>query len=774
MSSPYHRRYWYLKRDEQLSKSWFHKLPVHTQRDPSPVSTSLCFGCDSLDLPGIVARMRIDPEMKSVALPPWTDSAGFPRNDGACALCALFSANWDREGSISIEWMEPTYFDRYDNFSSWSPAAVVFHNSNWMTKAVFEIIPTQDDHPDPMTRLLHPTSIDFDRIQLWLQYCSNDDVAPLPRRKSAYLPGFCLIQCKSREIIKPLQECRYVALSYVWGKNPPQESQDQCFPPTIEDAIKVCLELGFEYIWIDRYCIDQGNYEDKHNQISQMDVIYSKASLVIIAAAGNDPTYGLPGVSAQVRMPQQSVKLKDCTLLQTFPRVYDELRVSAWINRGWTLQEGYFGTRKLIFTDYQVIYVCEHGYCNESVFPRTTWDPTLREWCRVNEHECGRQRYQFWLSFYFLFKENQSQTNTGSARLNKCGIIEEFTKRSLSYDSDVYNAIYGVLNSWSKAEPSNTVGHIYGVPVGKEGPRLCWYGDHDTRTPRREGFPTWSWLSRKGPIIGFPSRRSLASVSVQKPSDIDLEATSKRETIPSEQLWVSIAECSNRSDLQTRPYGADGNPHLIRISGWCPRVRMSRQSVNPSQYVKSSECTIKKLVGRLRLESQEDDLSIDRHDLTQTEWESCVTVLIGSTEDSHQSPLTIQDRLAGLSFLILCPTSEKNIYERVGIFYVWLTQTFSRVSDRRGDETPDWDGDRCDDGHIIEELDSIDDFLMFGLTMTHDMRQGLYRTQEDEANDYDLRKDPNRFVEEPDEDFEDSIVFPLEFPDWKTRVFIVR
>lgn len=63
---------------------------------------------------------------------------------------------------------------------------------------------------------------------------------------------------------------------------------------------------------------------------------------------------------------------------------------------------------------------------------------------------------------------------------------------------------------------------------------------------------------------------------------------------------------------------------------------------------------------------------------------------------------------------------------------------------------------------------------MFGLTMTHDMRQGLYRTQEDEANDYDLRKDPNRFVEEPDEDFEDSIVFPLEFPDWETRVFVVR
>lgn len=248
MSFPDHRPCLYIRRDEKLSESWFHELPVLTQRNSGPVSTSLCSACDRLDLPGIVARMRLNPDMRTAALPPWTNSTELPMNNSACALCALFSENCDREGAISIEWMEPIYFARYGNFSSWSPAAVVFHNSRWMRTAVFEIIPTQGDHPDPMTCLLHPTSIDFDRIQLWLQYCSNDDVAPLPRRKSAYLPGFRLIHCKSREIIQPLQECRYVALSYVWGKNPPQESQGQCFPPTIEDAIKVCLELGFEYI----------------------------------------------------------------------------------------------------------------------------------------------------------------------------------------------------------------------------------------------------------------------------------------------------------------------------------------------------------------------------------------------------------------------------------------------------------------------------------------------------------------------------------------------
>lgn len=248
MSSSDHWRYGYIQRNEELSKSWFHKLPVLTKRDSSSVSTSLCFGCDSLDLPGIVARMRADPDLKNVALPPWTNSAGFPMNDSACALCAMFSANWERRGAIRIEWMESIYSGVVRRPSSWSPAAVVFYNSEWTTKAVFEIIPSHDDHPEPMSHLLDPSPIDFDRIQLWLQSCSNADLEPQPRQRTDYLPGFRLIHCRSREITKRPQECRYVALSYVWGKSSPEESQSQRFPRTIEDAIRVCLKLEFEYL----------------------------------------------------------------------------------------------------------------------------------------------------------------------------------------------------------------------------------------------------------------------------------------------------------------------------------------------------------------------------------------------------------------------------------------------------------------------------------------------------------------------------------------------
>jgi hypothetical protein len=82
-------------------------------------------------------------------------------------------------------------------------------------------------------------------------------------------------------------------------------------------------------------CINQANHAERHAQISQMDVIYSEASLVIIAAAGDNPTYGLPGVGPQARTPQQSLTLKDCTLLQTYPVPEQELKSSTWLSRGW-------------------------------------------------------------------------------------------------------------------------------------------------------------------------------------------------------------------------------------------------------------------------------------------------------------------------------------------------------------------------------------------------------------------------------------------------------
>jgi hypothetical protein len=453
-----------------------------------------------------------------------------------------------------------------------------------------------------------------------------------------------------------------------------------------------------------------------------------------------------------------------------------------------TLQEGYFGIRKLIFTDYQITYICEHGICNESISPRITWDshlygfrladPRNRGWLLADEHECGRHRTLRRLNVYFSFEDSHSRmrsTDSTDTEFWKWQIIGEFTKRKLSYDSDVYNASCGIFSSWSKAEPSGMVGHICGIPVADHGLSLAW--EVHGPSSRREGFPTWSWLSRVGPIsaLGGPA---LASISIQTRGDVDSEAVTEKKAVPLEKVWVSITEYAYQGTVRARPSGADDSPRLLRLIGWCPRVCMERQSDDPSQYLKQSECTIKKSNGRVRFEAS--NVSLDRQDLTQKEWESCVAVLIALTgEESFDTPLTLRNRSQNRwTFLLLCHTTGKDIYERVGVFHAWLQDdlsTFDLCEDCV--ETPDWEESGCHHGNYAiswEDLDVEEDLLVVGLGVTHDLRQGLFRTQEDRATDYNFAEDPYRFTEEPDEAFEDNLVFPLGFPDWERRVLIVQ
>ncbi|KAJ4291608.1 hypothetical protein N0V90_009503 [Kalmusia sp. IMI 367209] len=107
----------------------------------------------------------------------------------------------------------------------------------------------------------------------------------------------------------------YVALSYVWGKEPSGQFQTMrhnihsleqpgslghtSLPRTITDAMTACRKLGQRFLWIDRLCIIQDEpLHIKSIQLDQMGAIYRQAKFTIVALAGDGATYGLPGESA--------------------------------------------------------------------------------------------------------------------------------------------------------------------------------------------------------------------------------------------------------------------------------------------------------------------------------------------------------------------------------------------------------------------------------------------------------------------------------------------
>ncbi|KAF5597635.1 ankyrin repeat-containing protein [Fusarium subglutinans] len=175
----------------------------------------------------------------------------------------------------------------------------------------------------------------------------------------------------------------YVALSYVWGKpkGNQQPSQRQKHPedldgkgggtvePAIEDAIQVTLELGYRYLWVDRYCIVQtGDEAIKQEQLRHMHLVYANAEVTLIAAAGEDSSAGLPGVPGRPRNQQPGALIQGHAVICIPPDPSLHIRSnSTWDTRGWTYQEGLLAGRRLYFSEYEISYECRHMLCREAI-----------------------------------------------------------------------------------------------------------------------------------------------------------------------------------------------------------------------------------------------------------------------------------------------------------------------------------------------------------------------------------------------------------------------
>ncbi|KAF1952774.1 HET-domain-containing protein, partial [Byssothecium circinans] len=212
----------------------------------------------------------------------------------------------------------------------------------------------------------------------WVSFCDNHH--PGCRIKpTSFVKGLKLIDCTNRSIVSAYRWTTYVALSYVWGAdqqntdqtsipiNHPQNTVYQLpdtVPPVIEDSICAVRELGYQYLWVDRYCIDQSNQEEKHFQIARMNSIYERAELTIIAT-GDDQSYGLPGVNMTPRRPQHTAVAKGINLVLASSNRRKTILASRWATRGWTYQEYILARRRLVFLEDQVYFECNGMNCYE-------------------------------------------------------------------------------------------------------------------------------------------------------------------------------------------------------------------------------------------------------------------------------------------------------------------------------------------------------------------------------------------------------------------------
>ncbi|KAI9150560.1 HET-domain-containing protein [Paramyrothecium foliicola] len=342
------------------------------------------------------------------------------------------------------------------------------------------------------------------------------------------IPSFRVIDCETYEVVRgsdiEVADRSFVALSYLWGRTVEEprfyKTLPESIPPTIKDAIKVTKWLGYRYIWIDRFCINQTDEADVIAQVSKMDAIYSGAQLTLVAAAGDGPEHGLPGVSPRL-LCQPSAKVGKHVLVSTLNDPVASIRQSRWSTRGWTYQEGLLSRRRLIFTDEQVYFECQSMYCCE-VLNTPLADLHTSDHQRFKSRFCNNSNVG-------LFPKS-----FGSNDWEIVERIEEHTQRTISNQSDTLKALLGILRALGERS-KNPVRHCFGVPILPSPPRvrkrtsngrtispdpedaydpfewtsvagfctgLCWNVNKPRR--RKHGFPTWSWTGWQGKITwGF-------------------------------------------------------------------------------------------------------------------------------------------------------------------------------------------------------------------------------------------------------------------------------
>jgi hypothetical protein len=368
--------------------------------------------------------------------------------------------------------------------------------------------------------------IDLRLVRRWLDLCEHHHAKechnPIWPGSPSQPKHFLVIDVELRCIVSAPPDCRYTALSYVWGsaqqkkltrKNWDVFSQARALdrsdlPATICDAMLLTRALGEKYCWVDALCIFQDDPSSQQDQISQMGAIYSRALITIVNAAGDGST-GLPGIHAGTRtLPKIKIQLQNFELIEVADDEYHSGStssldsISMWEKRAWTFQEQLFSKRMLIFRKKQLYWHCRSATWAEEKILEVKGIPTILE----SVHQMIKRVP--YLPRNLNEQNSQSLETIGDKEYHLyTQFVGAYTSRQLSYPSDALNAFAGVIRALSLLGKDE---FIWGLPKSSFADALMWsvvVSQKQKNTCLQNVFlgdglvhqlplPSWSWASQ--------------------------------------------------------------------------------------------------------------------------------------------------------------------------------------------------------------------------------------------------------------------------------------
>lgn len=409
--------------------------------------------------------------------------------------------------------------------------------------------------------------IDLSVFQRHIQTClTTHKTCNLRNPNDERVVGLKVIDCQSGDVVSASDDCQYATLSYVWGTQATGDLRDP--PKTISDAMAATLGLGLQFLWVDRYCISQDSQEEKHAQIQQMGLIYVQAQVTLVAAAGKDPSHGLPGITARNSKRDFVARIGrfDFNMMHKTP--HELLLNAVWNTRGWTYQEFILSRRILFFTEELAFLECQTSMIEE--WPASTWKHSYVLFPPPDMKDNADR----------LLSLNEDLMSIRSAYT----AIQRYSKRKLTYHSDALNGILGILARFEHASPP--VHHLWGLPyelVGGESrlPLDWWCSIDDDKyfrcakaiVTRRKNLPSWSWTGWEG----VPSFDGLEYPHLAEPDDgqmnfsMDIEAHLETSEQPlTLEGFVAL--------MKVTPFGARQRvSQCLHINGWTHPLEIDKE-----------------------------------------------------------------------------------------------------------------------------------------------------------------------------------------------------
>ncbi|KAI0200439.1 heterokaryon incompatibility protein-domain-containing protein [Astrocystis sublimbata] len=447
-----------------------------------------------------------------------------------CRLCRLlYSAVDQREGFLlkmptaciirpRYDWLGPArkktfYRERFRIIHKYQ---IVIEIVGLEDECVYDMLcPEAGEYPS-RGRFAVPAFIDTKLLASWVHQCDENHEHPavsattFSRMQSITSRGlFRAINTSTGSVEVHNSLPKFVALSYVWGKrgdepdnHTPKSKPISSHVPTIRDAAIVAASLGFQWIWVDRICIDQSSETEKAILIPYMKDIYAAAQLTIVAARGDSAQSGLLDTRNPERYLRFNFSLSVLVVSGFLRKLIDK---SAWGSRGWTFEEHVFSRRLLFFFDSEVIFKCGSHTFRESRGVHSTMQlPEVDRGIHARDWEPNAEVLRGGI------QKNPDNVSQAMQIRPLLRALQEYGERSLTFEADRVAAFSGVILA-AMADPLDEISEQsllrHGQPLHLFEALLLWdnwaYIPSERRPARpfESGFPSWSWASSPGPFF---------------------------------------------------------------------------------------------------------------------------------------------------------------------------------------------------------------------------------------------------------------------------------